>query len=242
MIVKGQEAEPGEIPFQAFLIERRPNSGSAQCGGSLIRPTWVFTAAHCIRTEGGTTEVRLGGTDRTRMSYSQVADLRIVHENFGITPAENDVGLVRLPMPATMGPDISLVSLAQESIGSLDGVLLRASGFGNIQNGGPSSRYLLKVQLVGISNEECRQTFGRRIKNSTLCANWSTEEGQSVCQGDSGGPLTLIREGQKPVVVGVASFVQSASRGGCESASPQAFARASSFRSWAEETMDMNST
>lgn len=235
-IIKGERVQPGEIPFQAFLLEYREN-GRFQCGGSLVHPIWVFTAAHCIRAEGAYTEVRLGGTDRTNMSYVQIAELRIVHEDFGITPMENDVGLLRLPVPAT-GPEIGIVTLAQESLGPLTGVVLRASGFGNIRTGGPSSRHLLKVPLEGLSNEECQQTFGPRIRNSTLCANWATEEGQSTCQGDSGGPLVLIENGES-VLVGVASFTVSRSRG-CEAGFPQGYARVSSFRTWVEETIMRN--
>lgn len=233
-IVLGQRAAAGEIPWQAFLIETRSNGDQYICGGSLVRPTWVFTAAHCIYNPG-TTEVRLGGTNIQRMPYAQTASRRIYHQSYNPNTLENDVGLLKLPMAAS-GTGIAPIPFAPSSVGTLQNVALRASGYGNVNTGGPSSPDLLKVTLRGISNAECQRTFGSTIKTSTLCANWNAQRGESICQGDSGGPLTARLSNGQDVLAGVVSFTG----GSCTQGLPQGFARVTSFSSWAENTMNSN--
>lgn len=231
----GQQVQSGEIPWQAILIETRTNGQGYLCGGSLIQPTWVFTAAHCVANPG-TTEVGLGGTtfDLSGHPYRQTADLRMAHENYNPNTLENDVGLLRLPVAAS-GPTIATIPLAQDNVGPLENMLLRVSGYGGTERG-PTSPDLLKVQLMGISNAECAMTFGSTIMESTLCANWSTQEGQSICQGDSGGPLTLSAQDGSHILVGVVSFTGNS----CDQGLPQGFARVTSFRSWVETNIAAN--
>ncbi len=46
-IVSGQEAEPHKIPWQVGMLIQGKDGEMFFCGGSLLTPTWVLTAAHC---------------------------------------------------------------------------------------------------------------------------------------------------------------------------------------------------
>lgn len=227
-------AEAGQFPYQAYLVSSRFwGLIQAGCGGSLIRPTWVLTASHCIHNTDST-DVRLGGTNINMMSYRARANLRRMHEQYNPRTFENDVALLRLPMPA-MGDNIGLIPLPPMDIGVLESEPVIVSGYGRTSNNGESSPDLLWTEVMTITNEECAQDYGNSIKNSTLCAFYSSEPARSACQGDSGGPLTF-NSTDGTVIVGIVSF---GSSNGCDTA-PVAYARVSSFVQWINMTIAAN--
>lgn len=257
-IILGNPARDGDLPFQAYLVSGRNNSdvGLGLCGGSLIQPLWVLTAAHCV-ANSERTQVNMGSVEKQRMTYSQTSYHRIVHENYNPSLLHNDVALVKLPVAPTMGPNISPVALPPVNLGSLAGIdleidrvagrlpsvslisgeIVEASGFGRTNNTGSPPDILYKVDLQAITNLRCRAAYNRMLViPSTLCATYSTRQGESTCQGDSGGPLTYT-QGNTTYLVGVTSFVSSR---GCDSGAPSGYARVTSFLSWIEANMAAN--
>ena len=111
-VVGGQPVYPGQFPFLVGLVYS-PSNGVG-CTGSLIRNTWVLTAAHCI-TETQTPPTAVMISDALQGADGpthQVANLQIkriiVHPQWSPTTNENDIALIELMGDATQFPPLGI--------------------------------------------------------------------------------------------------------------------------------------
>ncbi|ODM95536.1 Chymotrypsinogen 2 [Orchesella cincta] len=95
-ILGGRETRKGKWPWQVALLNRMQE---VFCGGTLIAPRWIITAAHCVRRKLSVTigEHHLHKNDGTEKHYKVQA--AFIHPDFDHETVDNDVALLLLPEP-----------------------------------------------------------------------------------------------------------------------------------------------
>ncbi|XP_034657629.1 serine protease 1 isoform X3 [Drosophila subobscura] len=227
-ITNGKDAVENQFPYQVSL-NFGSNSGGWFCGGSIISPEWILTAAHCTSGASSVT-IGYGATVRTSPVLSQTVTSGSFsqHESYNSIILRNDISLIKTPA-VSFTAAINKINLPaiSSSYSTYEGQTAVASGYGKTSDASNSvASHLQYADLTVISNKACENTFGTLIVTPrVICVG--TYNGVSTCNGDSGGPLAA-----DGVQIGVVSFGSSA---GCEIGSPAGFTRTTYFLDWIAE-------
>ncbi len=209
-IVGGQLASPGEYPAQSFLEIDFGGGVGWFCGGTLVAPTKILTAAHCVTDGDGDDEVDpetvtafLGETDRENFTASHeygVSDVD-AHDGFDGFTFEDDVAILTLSRTATLQP-LRVVGADETSLWA-PGVTATIAGWGTTSFGGEDSLDLLEAQVPLVSDTSCADAYDEFFfPNTMVCAYDGVHD---TCQGDSGGPL-MVPDGDDFVLAGITSW------------------------------------
>jgi secreted trypsin-like serine protease len=205
-IIGGERASIEANPWAVYLAD---DHGAQFCGGTIVAPTKVLTAAHCVlgRASGDLRVVagREDKQDRDAGVSVVPADIWI-HKQYISADEGEDVAVLTLrkPLPYTPLPIAELTDRALYQ----PGTQLRALGWGRISENGRTSRYLMQATLPVLPDDYCAESYPQFVKADMFCAGY---EGGKIdtCQGDSGGPIVV--EGK---LVGVTSWGEGCARRG----------------------------
>lgn len=228
-ILGGSVAAPGQFPWMVALVDPlAPNAADGQfCGGSLIAPRVVITAAHCLQgklpseVDAVVGRTRLSqGEDGQRLKVTRIAR----HPQYDAQRLKNDIAFLQLAEPATVAP------LALDTAGDLGAeapaTQVIVSGWGTTEEGGNGSDDLRFVGLRIRSAGRCRQLYNTFSNSTEVCAG-SSRAGEDSCQGDSGGPL-IRQAGDVAKLVGIVSYGEGCGRSNV----PGVYARVGAYASY----------
>ncbi len=205
-VVGGKPAKLTENPWQIAIVSAKvPTNSMAQfCGGSIIAPRWVATAAHCV--DSGTkpsqiailTGTELLATGGTRVAVTQI----IVHPSWNTATHDFDIALVEVS--ADLGGTAIVGDTSTEEHASLN---IRVTGWGRTSmSASAGSKVLQGVDLPYVTRETCNKpaSYDGEITGNMICAGL-VQGGADSCQGDSGGPATAMI-GESRRLVGIVSW------------------------------------
>ena len=156
-IVNGVVTEVNEYPWMVYL------DGPFYCGGSIISPLHVLTAAHCtISTSPSEWTAVIGEHDTTDHEESEIQTISVAeilnhphYEDKDRFTEAADLAILTLASPISFSATAAPVCLPASVSPLYTGEVASVAGWGDTTQGGSGSPTLLEANLTVISNSQC---------------------------------------------------------------------------------------
>ncbi|CAH1395263.1 unnamed protein product [Nezara viridula] len=205
-IINGTVAAEDSHPWAVALMSRGWGVDYYLfCGGSIITPRHVLTAAHCLnRNRAYNVWIAAGQQKISQIKKENLIPSKhlFVHEHYNPTYVLNDIGLVLTQRKIQFTPTVRPICLPNTKLELADlGAKVTVVGWGMTSISDPStSDELRQVELDVLPLEECVRSYPNLFFENQLCTYM---EGKSPFRGDSGSPVIWKRSENRTHVIQV---------------------------------------